>query len=107
MEEVSESMTITEEFDSARLSRSFFGTLCQIAGSAGIVGSIILGINNYREYRLGINNYREYRDVLVPLSSGIAASSLLGSLGTIANQLKKQSKLMTFKINHTFDENKN
>ena len=97
MEEVSESMTITEEFDSARLSRSFFGTLCQIAGSAGIVGSIILGINNYREYR----------DVLVPLSSGIAASSLLGSLGTIANQLKKQSKLMTFKINHTFDENKN
>ena len=97
MEEVNESMTITEEFDSARLSRSFFGTLCQIAGSAGIVGSIILGINNYREYR----------DVLVPLSSGIAASSLLGSLGTIANQLKKQSKLMTFKINHTFDENKN
>ena len=97
MEEVNESMTITEEFDSARLSRSFFGTLCQIAGSAGIVGSIILGINNYREYR----------DVLVPLSSGIAASSLLGSLGTIANQLKKQSKLMIFKINHTFDENKN
>ena len=97
MEEVSESMTITEEFDSARLSRSFFGTLCQIAGSAGIVGSIILGINNYREYR----------DVLVPLSSGIAASSLLGSLGTIANQLKKQSKLMIFKINHTVDENKN
>ena len=97
MEEVNESMTITEEFDSARLSRSFFGTLCQIAGSAGIVGSIILGINNYREYR----------DVLVPLSSGIAASSLLGSLGTIANQLKKQSKLMAFKINHTFDENKN
>ena len=97
MEEVNELMTITEEFDSARLSRSFFGTLCQIAGSAGIVGSIILGINNYREYR----------DVLVPLSSGIAASSLLGSLGTIANQLKKQSKLMTFKINHTFDENKN
>ena len=97
MEEVNEFMTITEEFDSARLSRSFFGTLCQIAGSAGIVGSIILGINNYREYR----------DVLVPLSSGIAASSLLGSLGTIANQLKKQSKLMEFKINHTFDENKN
>ncbi len=97
MEEVNESMTITEEFDSARLSRSFFGTLCQIAGSAGIVGSIILGINNYREYR----------DVLVPLSSGIAASSSLGSLGTIANQLKKKSKLMTFKINHTFDENKN
>ena len=97
MEEVNECMTITEEFDSARLSRSFFGTLCQIAGSAGIVGSIILGINNYREYR----------DVLVPLSSGIAASSLLGSLGTIANQLKKQSKLLEFKINHTFDENKN
>ena len=95
MEEVNESMTITEEFDSARLSRSFFGTLCQIAGSAGIVGSIILGINNYREYR----------DVLVPLSSGIAASSLLGSLGTIANQLKKQSELMEFKINHSFDAN--
>ena len=98
MEEVNEFMTITEEFDSARLSRSFFGTLCQIAGSAGIVGSIILGINNYREYR---------RDILVPLSSGIAASSLLGSLGTIANQLKKQSELMEFKINHSFDENKN
>ena len=98
MEEVNESMTITEEFDSARLSRSFFGTLCQIAGSAGIVGGIILGTNNYREYRA---------DLLVPLSSGIAAGSLLGSLGTIANQLKKQSKLMEFKINHTFDENKN
>ena len=65
MEEVNESISITEEFDSARLSRSFFGTLCQIARSAGILGSVILGINNYREYR----------DVLVPLSSGIAASS--------------------------------
>tara|TARA_Y200000002_G_scaffold271598_1_gene226087 strand:+ start:173 stop:463 length:291 start_codon:yes stop_codon:yes gene_type:complete len=96
MEEVNELMSITEEFDSARLSRSFFGTLCQIAGSAGIVGSIILGINNY-----------EYRDVLIPVSSGIAASSLLGSLGTIANQLKKQSKLMEFRVNHTFDKNKN
>ena len=92
MEEVNELMTITEEFDSARLSRSFFGILCQIAGSAGIVGSIILGINNYREYR---------RDILVPLSSGIAASSLLGSVGTITNQAKKQSRLLEFKISNT------
>ena len=97
MDEVYEPMSITEEFDLARSSRSFFGTLCQIAGSAGIVGSIILGIDNYDEGR----------DVLVPLSSGLAASSLIGSLGTIANQLKKQSKLMEFKINYSFDENKN
>jgi len=80
-----------EKFDSARSSRSFFGTLCQIAGGIGIGGSVI-----YCFVLLS-----EYEDALIPTTSGIAASSLLGSVGTITNQAKKQSRLLEFKISNT------
>ena len=78
-------------FESARSSRSFFGTLCQITGGLGIGGSII--------YCFVLIN--DYEPALVPTASGIAVSSLLGSVGTITNQAKKQSRLLEFKISNT------
>ena len=80
-----------DQFDSARSSRSFFGTLCQIAGGIGIGGSVI--------YCFVIIS--DFGDPLIPTVSGIAASSLLGSVGTITNQAKKQSRLLEFKISNT------
>ena len=79
-----------EQFDKARSSRSFFGTLCQIAGVIGIGGSCIYGFAT-----------DSYGDYFIPAASGIAASSLLGSVGTITNQAKKQSSLLEFKIGNT------
>ena len=87
MEELSKAYS--DQFDSARSSRSFFGTLCQITGGIGIGGSII-------DCFVLIN---DYEPALVPTASGIAVSSLLGSVGTITNQAKKQSRLLEFKIN--------
>ena len=79
-----------EQFDKAKSSRSFFGTLCQIAGVIGIGGSFIYGYT--------IADYVE--EFFIPTASGIAASSLLGSVGTITNQAKKQSRLLEFKISN-------
>ena len=84
-----------EKFDSARSSRSFFGTLCQMAGGIGIGASVI-----YCFVLLS-----EYEEPLIPTASGIAASSLLGSVGTITNQAKKQSRLLEFKISNTLKWN--
>ena len=81
-----------EQFDSARSSRSFFGTLCQIVGGIGIGGSVIYCF-------VLIANYE---DPTILTASGIASSSLLGSIGTITNQAKKQSRLLEFKISNTF-----
>ena len=80
-----------EQFDKARSSRSFFGTLCQIAGGIGIIGSTI-----YCFILIAA-----YEEPLIPTASGIAASSLLGSVGTITNQTKKQSRLLEFKISNS------
>ena len=66
-------------FESARTSRSFFGTLCQITGGLGIGGSII--------YCFVLIN--DYEPALVPTASGIAVSSLLGSVGTV--QISKKT----------------
>ena len=81
-----------EQFDKARSSRSFFGTLCQIAGVIGIGGSFIYGF--------AASSY-DFAAYVIPAASGIAASSLLGSVGTITNQAKKQSSLLEFKIGNT------
>ena len=78
-------------FESVQSSRSFFGTLCQITGCIGIGGSIIYCF-------VLINRYEDYEPALLPTASGIAVSSLLGSVGTITNQAKKQSRLLEFKI---------
>ena len=82
-----------EEFKKARSSRSFFGTLCQIAGGIGIGGSVI--------YCFVLIEDGGYENPLVLTASGIASSSLLGSIGTITNQAKKQSRLLEFKISNT------
>ena len=83
----------SDQFESARSARSFFGTLCQITGGIGIGGSII--------YCFVLIN--EYEPALVPTASGIAVSSLLGSVGTITNQAKKQSSLLEFKLSQNLN----
>ena len=76
-------------FESARTSRSFFGTLCQITGGLGIGGSII--------YCFVLIN--DYEPALVPTDPSKELTAIPEAVGTITNQAKKQSRLLEFKIN--------